>query len=239
MKQKGSEIINYLEEEGVEVHFTNLRVVDFIVRDRFAVVRRTLDEFIAELDNKMVYRTAPEFKRSFSDPLYVVEGATPGAKMSASNAGRAGITYLTIMNRIPILFTNSAEETARYLSLIIKQAEYAPAREQVVEDDDSQQKLVHEDGASSNGTAREAGDFKLRSLCALPGITNETAQALLRRFGSLKSIYDADENSLRKAKGVGPKRAKSLQNAINSGAKREKREKRPSGNRRHPASHGK
>ena len=178
-KQKDSDIIPYFEAEGIDVHFSNLKFADYIVGDRFAIIRRTLDEFVADLDNKMIYRTAPEFKRSFSDPLYIVEGFTPGAKMSASTSGRAGITYLTIMNRIPIIFTNSAEETARYISLIMKQAEYAPTHDDVIEDDDSQQRLVRESSAADNGSAKSTRDFKTKSLCALPGITPDAAEALL------------------------------------------------------------
>lgn len=229
MTQKDSEIIEHLESEGVQVRFSNLRLADFIVGDRFAIVRRNLDEFMADLNNKMIYRTAPEFKRSFTDPLYIVEGFTPGAKMSASTTGRAGITYLTIMNRIPIIFTNSAEESARYISLISKQAEYAPVHEETAEEDDSQEMMMKDHASRANGSATGSVDFKIKSLCALPGITEETAQALVKRFGSLKSIYEADENALRKVKGVGPKRARSLKNAITSGTKREKH---ASGNRR-------
>ncbi len=234
MSQKGQEIIEHLESEGVSVRFSNLKIADYIIAGRFAIVRRTLDDFMADLSNKMIYRTAPEFKRNFHDPLYVVEGFTPGAKISASTTGRAGITYLTIMNRIPIIFTNSAEETARYIALIMKQAEYAPVHEEVLEDeDDSQTKLMQPSEETSNGNSREPEDYKIKSLCALPGITEEAAEALVKKFGSLRSIITADENALRKVKGVGPKRAKTLQNAINAGARKEKR---PSGNRRNSTS---
>jgi ERCC4-type nuclease len=111
----------------VAIKFTPLKLVDFIAAGKIAIIRRTMDEFVAELQNKMVYRTAIEFKRDFPDPLYIVEGKQTVDSSSATTI-RAGITYLSVGRRIPIIFTTGEQDTARYISLLLKQSEFSSER---------------------------------------------------------------------------------------------------------------
>ena len=65
IREKESSLIPLLEKEGVAIKFTPLKLVDFIAAGKIAIIRRTMDDFVGELQNKMVYRTAIEFKRDF------------------------------------------------------------------------------------------------------------------------------------------------------------------------------
>lgn len=197
LKEKGSELIPYLEKEGITVRFSAIKLVDFIIAGKIAIVRRTIDEFVADLRNKMIYRTAIEFKRDFADPLYIIEGKEFTANGSASVTMRAGIAYLTVLNRIPIIFTSSMEETSKYLSLMLKQSEYASERDTSVVED-------RKDKTESSIS------YQVEVLTHFPGITEADAKALLEKFGSLKAIFGASENELQSTKSFGMKKAKSF-----------------------------
>lgn len=203
VKEKGSEVTNFLEKEGIQIRFTSLRLVDYLIAGRVAVIRRTVDAFMEDLSNKMVYRTAPEFKRTFPDPLYIVEGDHPAAIVSGSTHGRSGVTYLTFVNKIPIIFSTTPEETAKYLAMMMKQAEFVSASDvPAVEIEDEANTIA--DGSSADGEA------PVRILAAVPGITAENAKLLLEKFGSLRAVLDASESSLAKIKGIGAKKAKAI-----------------------------
>ena len=201
LKEKDSELIPLLEQEGVAIKFTSLKLVDFIAAGKIAIIRRTMDEFVADLRNKMIYRTAIEFKRDFPDPLYIVEGK-PTGEGSSSPTVRSGITYLTVLNRIPIIFTSSVEDTAKYISLLLKQSEFSSekeARPTTTEPED--------------GQPRE-GAYQFEILARLPEVTPANARALMDRFSNLKSLFTASEAELKAIKGIGPKKAKAIVAAI-------------------------
>jgi ERCC4-type nuclease len=198
IKEKDTPLIPLLEREGVAIKFTPLKLVDYIAAGKIAIIKRTMDEFVAELKNKMVYRTAIEFKRDFPDPLYIVEGKQT-VDSSSANTVRAGITYLTVLNRIPIIFTDSAEDTSRYISLLLKQSEYAPEREEMpvaeVQPDERQPM---------------EGNYQEQIVALIPSLTPGDAKALMDRFSNLKALFGASEADLKSIKSIGPKKAKIL-----------------------------
>jgi ERCC4-type nuclease len=211
-KEKGNEVTAFLEKEGIQVRYTALRLIDYLIAGRVAVVRRTVESFLADLSNKMVYRTAPEFKRSFPDPLYIVEGTAPAATISATTPGRSGITYLTFVHRIPIIFASTPEETAKYIALMMKQAEFASAPTDS-EDSPGENAATESADAGDEAIVLEA-DVQIKLLAALPGLTEGNAVALLARFGSLKAVFEAPEKELAKVKGIGAKKAKIIVTAL-------------------------
>lgn len=209
IKEKGNEVTAFLEKEGIQVRYTSVRLIDYLIAGRIAVVRRTVESFLAELANKMVYRTAPEFKRSFPDPIYIVEGSAPAATISATTPGRAGITYLTFVHRIPIIFSSTPEESAKYIALMMKQAEFAasPTDQSASADantgDELDQPLPELDA-----------EVQIQVLSSIPGISRDNATLLLSRFGSLKGVCSADEKDLQKIKGIGAKKARAIISTI-------------------------
>ncbi len=213
IKEKGNEVTTFLEKEGIQIRYTALRLIDYLIAGRVAVVRRTVESFLADLSNKMVYRTAPEFKRSFPDPLYIVEGNSPAAAISATTPGRSGITYLTFVHRIPIIFASTPEESAKYIALMMKQAEFAstPADPDAASTNDE---AAAESADSSFDAVVLDADLQIKLLSALPGLTAENAAALLAKFGTLKAVFEASEKDLAKVKGIGAKKAKTIVLAV-------------------------
>lgn len=205
IREKESSLIPLLHKEGVAIKFTPLKLVDYIAAGKIAIIRRTMNEFVAELQNKVVYRTAIEFKRDFPDPLYIVEGKLTVDSSSATSV-RAGITYLSVGRRIPIIYTTGAEDTAKYISLLLKQSEFSSEREPApiaipVEAEDKQP---------------TEGNYQEQILALIPGVTPANVKTLTETFGSLKSVFGASEDKLKAIKSIGPKKAKTIIAAFQS-----------------------
>lgn len=207
VKEKGSEVTAFLEKEGINIRYTALRLIDYLIAGRIAVIRRTVPAFMDDLSKKLVYRTAPEFKRTFPDPLYIVEGDRPASTISSTTHGRSGVTYLTFVNRIPIIFSSTPEETGKYLALMMKQVAFASTAEQTPD---------HGDEISEDSTVEIDAEVQLQILGAIPGIREENAKLLIAKYGSLRAIAEADEAELAKVKGVGSKKAKAILQAFNA-----------------------
>lgn len=205
IKEKGSGLIPLLEKEGVVIKFTPLKLVDYIAAGKIAIIKRTMDEFIADLQSKMAFRTAIELKRDFPDPLYLVEGKPTSESMSATTI-RVGITYLTVLNRIPIIFTADEDDTAKYINLLLKQSEYSSKKEipqaEVPMEQEEQQPTE--------------GNYQEQILAKIPGITPANVKTLMSSFGNLKSVFSASEDKLKAIKSIGPKKAKAIVSAFQS-----------------------
>lgn len=207
IKEKGSEVTIFLEKEGINIRYTALRLIDYLIAGRIAVIRRTVPAFMEDLSNKLVYRTAPEFKRTFPDPLYIVEGDRPASTISSTPHGRSGVTYLTFVNRIPIIFSSTPEETGKYLALMMKQVAFASTAET----------MPHNDDETPEGSTVEIdAEVQLQILGAIPGLKEDNARALIAKFGSLRAIAEANETELAKIKGVDTKKAKAIAQAFNA-----------------------
>ncbi len=214
LREKGNEVTTFLESEGIDVRYTNLRLIDYLIAGRIAIIRRTVDAFLADLSNKQLYRSAPEFKRSFPDPIYIVEGASPAARISATTPGRAGVTYLTFVNRIPIIFASTPEESAKYIALMMKQAEFAAAPAETL----SMEDVSEMPAESADGALLDSG-VTIEVLKLLPDVSEEIAGRLLAKFGSLRAVFSAEEKELAAVKGLSAKRAKMIVDFIATGAK--------------------
>lgn len=207
IKEKGSEVTAFLEKEGINIRYTALRLIDYLIAGRIAVIRRTVPAFMEDLSNKLVYRTAPEFKRTFPDPLYIVEGDRPASTISSTTHGRSGVTYLTFVNRIPIIFASTPEETGKYIALMMKQVAFASTAETMSDDNKE---------TSDESTVEIDAEVQMQVLSAIPGVKEENAKALIAKFGSLRAIAEADEAEIAKVKGLGGKKAKAITQAFNA-----------------------
>jgi ERCC4-type nuclease len=205
IREKESSLIPLLEKEGVTIKFTPLKLVDFIAAGKIAIIRRTMDEFVAELQNKMVYRSAIELKRDFPDPLYIVEGKQTTDGFSATTI-RAGITYLSVGRRIPIIYTTGEEDTARYISLLLKQSEFSSESE----------KPTAAVPVEAEEKQPAEGNYQEQILALIPGLTAANVKTLMETFGNLKSVFGASEEKLKSIKSIGPKKAKAIVTAFQS-----------------------
>lgn len=198
--QRDTELIPLLEQEEVTIAFSQLKIADFLIAGRMAIIKRTAEEFSHDLKTKMVYRTMPAFKREYDEPLYIIEGKTLNVNGTPLPTIRSAITHVSSVSRIPIIRTEDAKETARYLALLVKQAQFSePATHREVSEPVDEEQPV---------------PWQVELLSHLPDVDRVLAARLMKRFGSLKAVLDARTSELQKVKGLGPKKAEKLKKAL-------------------------
>ncbi|TFH59120.1 MAG: hypothetical protein E4G91_09125, partial [Candidatus Zixiibacteriota bacterium] len=115
-------------------------------------------------------------------------------------------TYLSVGRRIPIIFTSGEEDTARYISLLLKQSEFSSERE-------TQPVAIPVEAEEKQPTE---GNYQEQILAHIPGLTPANIKTLMETFGNLKSVFGASEDKLKAIKSIGPKKAKAIVAAFQS-----------------------
>lgn len=199
-KERGSELIPLLETEEVLFAFSQLKYADFLIGGRIAIIRRTSEEFAVDLKNKMVYRNLPFFKREYTEPLYIIEGKELAVNGTPLPTIRSAITHISSVSRIPIIRTEDAKETARYLALLVKQAKFSEP--------------VVQRAAAEELEEEQPAPWQVELLTHLPDVDRILAARMMKRFGTLRGVLDAKTSEMQKIKGLGPKKTEKIKKAL-------------------------
>ncbi len=197
-----SDIGKLLESYGARVVLRKLEVGDYILSDRVAVERKTTEDFLNSIKDGRLFEQLTELNRNFDSPILILEGN--GLFMRSKmhpNAIRGVIASIVTDYKIPILPSTGAEETAAQMFWIAK-------REQ-----EDEKKPVSIRARKKIETLKEKQAY---ILAGLPGVSNVTAERLLRHFGSPKKIFNASMEDLIEVEGVGEKTAKAIKSVIES-----------------------
>jgi len=101
------------------------------------------------------------------------------------------ISTLALMG-LPIIWTKTPEDTAQIIRLIAR-------REQI----ERRRRL-----SIRKAPTRSLKEDMERVLASVPGVGIETARKLLKHFGSLRAVFNAEPDQLVEVKGIGEKLGK-------------------------------
>jgi len=195
-RQKGRTVTTELENLGIVLRYANLKSGDFLITDKIAVEIMTADEFIEAINNKMLFRKLIDFKRDFPEAVFILQGfISLNGKMNSPKI-RSAISYITILNRMPMIMTTDGKDSAQYLNLLVRQAQHGLTFDH--ENDRKKERY---------GSLKEA---QLAVLSSLPEVGSATAEALLTHFGSLSKVFKATASDLMKVGGIGKKKAERI-----------------------------
>ncbi|MFH2056570.1 MAG: ERCC4 domain-containing protein [bacterium] len=199
-RDRDSDLIPLLEKEEVSFAFSQLKYADFLIAGRIAIIKRTTQDFSVDLKNKMVYRNLPFFKREYAEPLYIIEGKDLAVNGTPLPTIRAAITHISSVGRVPIIRTEDAQETARYLALLVKQAKFSEPTTHRVE--------------AAEANEEQPAPWQVELLMHLPDVDRVLAARMMKRFGTLRGVLDAKTSELQKIKGLGPKKSEKIKKAL-------------------------
>ena len=112
-----------------------------------------------------------------------------------------GMLLSTVLDlEVPIIFTDDAEDTAKYLHLLLKR----------------QGKPDKVYGLSVKRKAHSLKDQQQILVESFPGIGPNLAKNLLKYFKTIKKLVDADIKDLKKVEKVGKKKAEIIRKIIDS-----------------------
>jgi Fanconi anemia group M protein len=186
--QKGNKILDALTEKKARILYANLQVGDYQITDNIYISYMSSDEFVRALTDKRLYRQVLELKRACPEPMVIVEGPSV-YENAATNANivNGALAFISVLNRIPLVFTADAEESADILFMATNQMQFGLGYEVHAEDQRKRK--------------RELREIQHDVLTTLPGVGPNLAKALLKQFGSLQAVFNATPESLAEVQG--------------------------------------
>jgi ERCC4-type nuclease len=189
--------------EGVTTRLETLAVGDYVLSDRVAVERKSVDDFLDTLlgNDRSMFDQVGDAARHYARPVVILEGERLYEKRNVHpNAIRGALSSLAVDFGASVLQTRDTDETADLLEVIAR-------REQ---DRDDREVRVH--GEKSSKTLAEQQEYVVSSVAEVGPVT---ARALLDHFGSVEAVMTADADALKKVDGVGDVTATQIREVVN------------------------
>lgn len=195
--EKNGPVVKHLETLGLQIRYANLKMGDFLISGTTAVERKDSEAFIESIEDKSIFRQLIDFKREFSNPLYIIEGCNlyNNRTVNATKI-RSAISYVTILNHVPVIFTQDPKDSAEYIYMISRQAQHGLTFNPVED--------------RKKGKFSEDKEAQLRMVENLPDVGTAIAMAMLSKFRTLKGVINASKEDLVAVDGIGEKRAEKI-----------------------------
>ncbi|MDD2678415.1 MAG: ERCC4 domain-containing protein [Candidatus Nanoarchaeia archaeon] len=176
-----SNVVKELFKLGAEMSSRQLSAGDYIIGD-LCIERKSLEDFHDSMIDKRIFPQLRGLKANYEKRLLIVEGEGSGRNIHP-NAVKGLIASIVVDYGISVIFLKDCCETAELLSIIDKRlgkkVSIIPKCEGMGNDYDS----------------------AINLLCNIPGIGFHNAKKLADSFKSLKNIFLAEKNDLKKVLG--------------------------------------
>jgi Fanconi anemia group M protein len=195
-REMKSEVAKRLFEKGAIVKVKNLEVGDYVVSDRVAIERKTVDDFLESIvdRDRNIFDQLIKLKKFYLKPVLLVEGDGLYKRLNP-NAIRGALATIAVDLGIPIIFTKNADETAEFILAIAK-------REQEVRD-----RGVTLHSGKTKMTLKEQMEYVVSAISEIGPVI---ARNLLEHFQTIENIAKASEEELMKVPKVGKKIARRI-----------------------------
>ncbi len=198
-REMRSEVVKYLREAGAEVVVKNLDVADYILSDRVAVERKTVDDFLDSIVQKdRLFSQLSRLKSTYQRPVLIIEGENLYRGLHP-NAIRGAIASIAVDFGIPVIRTDNPKETAEFIMAIAR-------REQ-----EDKRRGVTEHAAKTKRTLKEEQEY---IVSAISNVGKVIARNLLDYFQTIEKIATADEEELAKVPKVGKRTARKIRRVM-------------------------
>lgn len=189
-RERPGKLCPELERRSLELSFAQLPLGDYALAGHL-IERKTAADFLSSVRDGRLWR---QLKRLWAHPgarLFILEG-DPFERLGgfSPNAIRGAILSIVLYWEIPLIWTRSAPDTAEFFAVLARR-DYAGSRKK--------------NPQSSPWQQRRSAQMKV--LTSLPGIGPVTAWKLLKRFGSLKAVFEASPEELAGVEGMGSLKA--------------------------------
>jgi Fanconi anemia group M protein len=188
----------------VNVQTKVLEVGDFVVGPDVVIERKTIEDFLQSLIDGRLMGQLVNMSQAYARPVVLLEG-NPADLFTLRNVHENAIigmmSTIAVSYRIPILFTKDAKESAKFVYSIAK-------KEQLGKTSEIRLRM------GRKGLAlHEQQRFLVEGL---PNIGPGAALELLKHFGTIQNIMNADAKELQEVANIGPKKASALHKVIRS-----------------------
>lgn len=194
-----SGLIQLLTDRGAEVVLEELDCADYVLADGVAVERKTAEDFAASIIDRRIFVQIALLKDAYEKVFIVVEGDPFETKSSIAHEAIIGaMSYISVIERVPVISTRDAPHTAEMLLAMQRHAVQGLGYEVSFR-------------ASKPKSRNTQAQFLIEGL---PGIGPTAAKRLLGHFGSAGAIFAATAEQLKNVPGVGPKTIQAMKEVL-------------------------
>jgi len=192
------EVIQHLKSLGAIVNEMSLEVGDFVCSEgRIAVERKTHSDFVSSIIDGRIFEQAKLLKENFERPVILIEGYSN--REIGENALKAALASMIVDFGISLISTRNPYDTARTIYWIAKK---------------EQEENRKEVGFKVKKKPKELKLLQERIVASIPGVSSVLSKRLLECFGSVEKVFSANEEELKKVKGIGEKLASKIRKVL-------------------------
>ncbi len=193
--EKSSGMPELLMLLGAEVRYERLSVADYVLSEHTAVERKSARDFVSSLFSGRLFEQADRLRDAYENAVLLVEGSLTEAAGEHASAVWGSLFSLAVERGVVVLQAADREDCARAIVTLAKREQ----RERNV-----RPAVRHKPRLMS---LRERQVFLV---CGLPGVGEELAVRLLRRFGKPRRVFAASKRELMKVQGIGRLKAERI-----------------------------
>ena len=199
-REKNSNISAILREKS-NLKLATLPVGDYLVSERVGVERKTVSDFIQSIVDGRLMNQMKELSNNYEKPVLIVEGVESmySVRNIHPNAVRGALASCALDFKVSVICAEDAADTAYTIIALAK-------REQL---DNKKPISLH-----ANKKVFDIFEQRKYVIESLPNISATLAERLLKHFGSVKAVINADEEKLKEIEGIGAVIAKQINDVI-------------------------
>lgn len=200
-RERNTGVVESLRKmEDVEVEIRRLEVGDYLVAGRAVFERKTVADFALSLVDGRLFRQAARLTCQDAPGVYIVEGnmSDETRRGVSREAIQGALVTLCVIHGLPVIRTADPNESARLIYY---------ASDQI---DRARRETIARPGYRPKGKRQR----QLFILQGLPMVGPVRARILLDTFGSVREIFLASPDELRRVRGIGEGVAETIERAV-------------------------
>lgn len=200
-REKDSGVAAAMEKAyGAKVTYEVLKSGDYVIDNHIAVERKTGSDFVLSIIDGRLFRQAESLKKSYGYAVMIVEGGNIyNTQYDISiNAVKGALINMSVIWRIPILFSESPEDTAYLISLMAGQYH----------------NIVNEWYNRHGRRPKQFFRQQIHLLQGLPGVGPKLAREMLEHFLTPEAVFTAPEEELMAINMIGGLKASKIREIL-------------------------
>jgi Fanconi anemia group M protein len=196
-REFGSRVVSCLGAYNCIIKKKLLLIGDYLVSDRVCIELKKAADFVQSIVDHRLFEQLAALKENFERPVLLIEGESLYGRLPV-NVIRGALAAIAIDFAVPLIWTQSEEESAGIIYWIARREQLEAKREITVRE-------------KKPTSLAEQQEFLISGL---PGISAVRARALLRHFKSPAAVLLASELELQQIEGIGKKIAKKIKEIL-------------------------
>jgi ERCC4-type nuclease len=176
-REKNSLVPSEILKLNLEIGFKSLKVGDYLIKNTI-IERKTILDLISSIIDKRIFKQLEEIKQ-YPSYLILIEGSFENLN---DNRIKGFLLSCALKFQVPIIFSKNEKDTANYIKIL------ANKKEKTIQ-------IKPQKKANSPNQELEI------ILEPFPKIGPATSKKLLKEFGSIKKIFNSQEENLKKILG--------------------------------------